>query len=259
MELALKICSKIRAKERFAVYIVIPMWPEGVPTSSSVQEILFWQGQTIEMMYKIVARELKSQKMNQHPQEYLNFYCLGKREPEETSQPKNQDSETSAVILSRKNRRFMIYVHAKGMIVDDEYVIVGSANINQRSLDGSRDTEIAMGAYQPHHTWAVKNRHPHGQVYGYRMSLWAEHLGNVEGCFEEPHMLKCVERVNERAKENWLSFTAEAMIPTEGHLLRYPINVDADGNVNRRDQEQFPDVGGMVLGAETTLPDALTM
>lgn len=59
----------------------------------------------------------------------------------------------------------MIYVHAKGMIVDDEYVIIGSANINQRSLDGSRDTEIAMGAYQPHHTWASNNGHPHGQVY----------------------------------------------------------------------------------------------
>lgn len=58
----------------------------------------------------------------------------------------------------------MIYVHAKGMIVDDEYVIMGSANINQRSLDGSRDTEIAMGAYQPHHTWLEKKRHPHGQV-----------------------------------------------------------------------------------------------
>lgn len=43
MELALKIASKIRAKERFAVYIVIPMWPEGVPTSASVQEILYWQ------------------------------------------------------------------------------------------------------------------------------------------------------------------------------------------------------------------------
>ena len=58
----------------------------------------------------------------------------------------------------------MIYVHGKGMIVDDEYVILGSANINQRSLDGSRDTEIAMGSYQPHHTWARKNSHPRGQV-----------------------------------------------------------------------------------------------
>jgi hypothetical protein len=58
----------------------------------------------------------------------------------------------------------MIYVHAKGMIVDDEFVIVGSANINQRSMDGSRDTEIAMGAYQPYHTWSFKHAPPRGQV-----------------------------------------------------------------------------------------------
>ena len=43
MELALKISSKIRAKERFAVYVVIPMWPEGDPKSGAVQEILYWQ------------------------------------------------------------------------------------------------------------------------------------------------------------------------------------------------------------------------
>lgn len=43
MEIALKIASKIRAKERFSVYVIIPMWPEGVPSSASVQEILFWQ------------------------------------------------------------------------------------------------------------------------------------------------------------------------------------------------------------------------
>lgn len=43
MELALKIASKIRSGQQFAVYIVIPMWPEGLPGSNIVQEILFWQ------------------------------------------------------------------------------------------------------------------------------------------------------------------------------------------------------------------------
>ena len=61
-------------------------------------------------------------------------------------------------------QKFMVYVHSKGMIVDDEYVILSSANINERSMAGSRDTEIAMGAYQPHHTWAKKKSHPYGQV-----------------------------------------------------------------------------------------------
>lgn len=64
----------------------------------------------------------------------------------------------------------MIYVHSKGMIVDDEYVILGSANINQRSMEGTRDTEIAMGAYQPHYTWAINQSRPYGQV-----SILAKH------------------------------------------------------------------------------------
>ena len=58
----------------------------------------------------------------------------------------------------------MVYVHSKGMIVDDEYVILGSANINQWSMEGTRDTEIAMGAYQPYLTWASKRSSAHGQV-----------------------------------------------------------------------------------------------
>uniref|UniRef100_A0A8R7U1H6 Uncharacterized protein n=1 Tax=Triticum urartu TaxID=4572 RepID=A0A8R7U1H6_TRIUA len=37
-DLALKIATKIRAGERFAVYVVIPMCPEGIPTSASEQD-----------------------------------------------------------------------------------------------------------------------------------------------------------------------------------------------------------------------------
>lgn len=43
MEIALKIANKIRANERFSAYILIPMWPEGVPTSAPIQRILYWQ------------------------------------------------------------------------------------------------------------------------------------------------------------------------------------------------------------------------
>lgn len=35
----------------------------------------------MQMMYDVVAKELKSMQLNDvHPQDYLNFYCLGKRE-----------------------------------------------------------------------------------------------------------------------------------------------------------------------------------
>ncbi|KAL5704790.1 phospholipase D [Ranunculus cassubicifolius] len=262
MELALKIASKIKDNERFTVYIVIPMWPEGVPSSASVQEILFWQGQTMEMMYKIVAQALAESGCSDEyrPEDYLNFYCLGKRESGSDTEGSSQSSQSSDnAVLSQKFRRFMIYVHAKGMIVDDEYVFMGSANINQRSLDGSRDTEIAMGAYQPNYTWAGKNSHPHGQVYGYRMSLWAEHLASVEDTFSEPQTIECVRRVNELAEQNWQLFVSSNNEEMKGHLMKYPLKVERSGKVvPLPGHESFPDVGGKIMGAPTNLPDALT-
>ncbi|PIA47017.1 hypothetical protein AQUCO_01400020v1 [Aquilegia coerulea] len=261
MELALKIASQIKEHKRFSVYVVIPMWPEGVTTSASVQEILFWQGQTMEMMYKIVAQALAEAGLSneRHPQDYLNFYCLGKREVGSVDGSSETNQAPEGTGSSQKFQRFMIYVHAKGMIVDDEYVIMGSANINQRSLDGSRDTEIAMGAYQPNYRWAGKNSHPHGQVYGYRMSLWAEHLSSVEDSFREPHTLECVRRVNEVAEQNWQCYVSKQNKKMRGHLMKYPLKVERSGKVGPLPGfECFPDVGGKVIGAPTNLPDALT-
>merc|ERR1712096_249897 len=37
----------------------------------------------------------------------------------------------------------MVYIHTKTMIVDDKVTIIGSANINDRSMIGIRDSEIA--------------------------------------------------------------------------------------------------------------------
>lgn len=37
-----------------------------------------------------------------------------------------------------------IYIHAKMMIVDDRKCLIGSANINDRSMQGNKDTEIAV-------------------------------------------------------------------------------------------------------------------
>ncbi|XP_022861987.1 phospholipase D gamma 1-like, partial [Olea europaea var. sylvestris] len=59
MEIALKIANKIRAMERFSAYIVIPMWPEGAPTSISTQRILFWQNNTMQMMYETIYKALE--------------------------------------------------------------------------------------------------------------------------------------------------------------------------------------------------------
>ena len=55
-EITQKIAAKIRAGQPFRVYITIPMYPEGDPTSAASQEILYWQHLTMESMYVSLAR-----------------------------------------------------------------------------------------------------------------------------------------------------------------------------------------------------------
>ncbi|KAL5552172.1 hypothetical protein UlMin_002348 [Ulmus minor] len=264
MEIALKIVNKIKANERFSAYIVIPMWPEGVPTSMPIQRILFWQNKTMQMMYQMIYTALKEVGLeNQYePQDYLNFFCLGNREAPngETPNIKTSNGSDKTQALARKSRRFMIYVHSKGMIVDDEYVILGSANINQRSMDGTRDTEIAMGAYQPHHTLATKHSKPHGQVHGYRMSLWAEHIGMIEERFKQPEIVECVRRVRYLSEQNWRQFVADEATEMKGHLMKYPVEVDRTGQVKKLPGfETFPDLGGNIMGTFTGIQENLTI
>ncbi|CAI8601303.1 unnamed protein product [Vicia faba] len=260
-ELSLKIMSKIEAEEKFTVYVVVPMWPEGVPESASVQAILDWQRRTMEMMYKDIVQALRAKGIEEDPRKYLTFFCLGNREVKKQGeyQPSEQPEPDSDYERAQQARRFMIYVHTKMMIVDDEYIIVGSANINQRSMDGARDSEIAMGAYQPHH---LATRQPaRGQVHGFRMSLWYEHLGMLHESFLHPESEECITKVNQIADKYWDLYSNDSLehdLP--GHLLRYPIGVSSEGDVTELPGcEFFPDTKARILGGKADyLPPILT-
>ena len=62
-----------------------------------------------------------------NPEEYLTFYGM-----------RNHD------ILMGKLITEIIYIHSKLMIIDDRMAICGSANINDRSLLGQRDSEFCL-------------------------------------------------------------------------------------------------------------------
>eukprot|EP01133_Synstelium_polycarpum_P003574 gene3574-4089_t len=73
-----------------------------------------------------------------------------------------------------------VYVHSKVMIVDDRIAIIGSANINDRSLNGSRDSEICAVIEDKELSESRMN----GQSYmagsfafKLRCQLWEGHLG----------------------------------------------------------------------------------
>ncbi|PKI79574.1 hypothetical protein CRG98_000049 [Punica granatum] len=120
-------------------------------------------------------------------------------------------------------KELSIKIISKIATVDDEYIIIGSANINQRSMDGSRDTQIAMGGYQPHHL-ATKSP-ARGQIYGFWMALWHEHIGELHDCFDEPQSLQCIRKVSEITGKNWYLYSRRTLecdrLP--GHLLTYPV------------------------------------
>lgn len=262
-ELSLKIVSKIKAGERFTVYVVLPMWPEGVPHCQSVQVMLNWLKKTMEMMYVDITEALKAKGLETDPKEYLTFFCLGNREKKTgwEYQPSEKPELNSDYYKAQTSRRFMIYVHSKLMIVDDEYVINGSANINQRSMDGARDTEIVMGAYQPYHL--TNNRvSARGHIHGLRMALWYEHIGKLDEAFLQPESLECVQKVNQIGKEYWELYSQETLLEHDlpGHLLSYPIGVASNGEVEELPGfHHFPDTEAKVLGSTSDiLPSIMT-
>jgi phospholipase D1/2 len=128
-------------------------------------------------------------------------------------------------------------------------------------LAGSRDTELAVSVHQPEHT--VKEAGvPRGQIYGFRMSLWAEHLGAPCEAYERPHTLGCVHLVNAKARASWEAYCSEMVVELPHHLMSYPVHVDPeDGAVTHiHDHVTFPDFpSGWIEGKKSgTLPRILT-
>ena len=101
-----------------------------------------------------------------------------------------------------------------------------------------------------------KVAYPKGDVYGYRMSLWLEHLGGkYDPVYDQPHSLACVKRVNYLAEQNWLQFSGEEDCDMTGHLITFPIIVDQSGAVSARTVNgQFEDIDNTIKGKKQPIP-----
>lgn len=259
LEIAARIEEKILAGERFVAYIVTPMFPEGKPADKATQEILHWQFRTMQMMYHRVASAILSAGLDSHPLDYLLFLCLAKKEGHESVPPELIAPEDPAALAAFEHRRLMIYVHSKMVIFDDEYVIVGSANINDRSMSGNRDTEIAIGGYQPSFA-ATTAKTPYGEVSLFRQALWSEHMGVEAPLHMNPSSVECVREVRRLGEEGLAAYNDDTVFAMKHHLLVYPLCVDRSGKLNKReDCPYIPDTTASVMGARSkVLPTSLT-
>tara|TARA_R110002050_G_scaffold282049_1_gene429825 strand:- start:1994 stop:4417 length:2424 start_codon:yes stop_codon:yes gene_type:complete len=78
-----------------------------------------------------------------------------------------------------------VYVHAKLMIIDDRYIICGSANINDRSMMGDRDSELCIVTNEPSHKcetviWDGMSVKVSPLAHSLRKRLFRDYLGLSE-------------------------------------------------------------------------------
>ena len=149
--------------------------------------------------------------------------------------------------------------------VDDEYIMIGSANLNQRSMDGARDTEIAQGCYQPEHI-NKRDRRARGEIFGYRMSLWYEHFAHKNGGLRpeylHPESVECVRMVRRICEGFWESFVREETVEDlPGHLMLCPLaRVLDDGSLDEDEGTVFPGTKASVKGQKSdVIPPILTV
>lgn len=118
-------------KKTWKAFIIIPLMPGfdspvDQPGASSLRVIVQCQYCSISRGPTSIFGKL--QKLGINPHEYIHFFSLRKWS-----------------IFGPNNllKTEQLYVHAKLLIVDDRSCIIGSANINERSQLGNRDSEIA--------------------------------------------------------------------------------------------------------------------
>ena len=163
--------------EDWRAVIIIPLMPGFQNTvdsqdGTSVRLIMQCQFRSICRGDTSIFGRLHAQGIE--PEDYIQFYGL---------------RSWGKIGLNKQLVTEQLYIHAKCMIVDDRIAIIGSANINERSMLGSRDSECAAVVRDTDMLWSTMNeqaylvgRFPHTL----RMRLMREHLGiDVDAVMEE--------------------------------------------------------------------------
>ncbi|MBI4860408.1 MAG: hypothetical protein HY815_09125, partial [Candidatus Riflebacteria bacterium] len=172
-----RLSRAIRERARFRVVVVLPVHPEGnFREQSKVWALLGWQYRTISRGGQSLLERLRDEFPGVDLDDYVAFFSL-----------RGHAVTPDRCVTSQ------IYVHSKLVIVDDRLAIIGSANINDRSLLGVRDSEIALRIETP----AGMGANP---VRDFRVALWNHHLGLPE------HSQACADPTSELVyRDLWLA------------------------------------------------------
>eukprot|EP01080_Neovahlkampfia_damariscottae_P006568 gene6568-10731_t len=119
----------IEKKKKFKLIVMLPLQPATPTMDTSTQIIIYWQYTTIfrgdNSIFSILQKDFPKVNLD----DYI-FFCSMRN----YGYPSGSDLPVTE----------MIYIHTKMLIVDDKYALIGSANLNDRSMHGCRDSELAL-------------------------------------------------------------------------------------------------------------------
>ncbi|XP_011059862.1 PREDICTED: phospholipase D1 isoform X5 [Acromyrmex echinatior] len=151
----------------FRVFVVMPLLPGfegevGGPSGTALRAITHWNYNSISRGKDSILNQLLEAGVKD-PSEYITFHGL------------RTHSMLNGTMVTE-----LIYVHSKLMIIDDNTVICGSANVNDRSMIATRDSEIAVIIHDQEFEDGRMNDIPFpcGKfASSLRKQLFREHLG----------------------------------------------------------------------------------
>uniref|UniRef100_A0A4W4EST7 Phospholipase n=1 Tax=Electrophorus electricus TaxID=8005 RepID=A0A4W4EST7_ELEEL len=180
-----------KENKKFRVYVVIPLLPgfEGdISTGggSALQAVMHFNYRTMNRGEYSIISQLKKEMEDQ----WMNYISFG-------------GLRTHAELEGRLVTE-LIYVHSKMLIADDNTVIIGSANINDRSMLGKRDSELAVIVEDTETVSSVMD----GQEYQagkFALRLRLECFKTVLGAFTDP-TIDVSDPISDRFyKEVWMT------------------------------------------------------
>eukprot|EP01134_Creolimax_fragrantissima_P006256 CFRG6256T1 len=157
-----KIVEKIEKNEVFRVFVIIPT-PEN--RGEEAKGILKWQTMTLSQGgHSLIEQLLERRPEITDVTKYISLNFL-----------RQCDTFPSGGYITEK-----VFVHSKIMIVDDNVAIISSANINDRSMLGNRDSELGVVIHDTDRVAGAMNGtgiKTARFAQDLRMRLMGEHLG----------------------------------------------------------------------------------
>ena len=231
--------SAIRDNRNFHVYIVLPVHPEGTLATLNIltqihltmQSLIFGTQSLVNRIRRAILAGGLARKMKinfDEAKKIVASYSIERLVDEAGGRwsnyltllnLRNWESLENRVVTEQ------IYVHSKLLVADDRVAIIGSANLNDRSLLGNRDSELAImvrdDSQVPVKLDGVHTQPVSASVHGLRVRLWRKLFGlmgganpatNLEGVIAHPaapatwNAIQLVAKQNASAYENGFAF-----------------------------------------------------